>query len=280
MLDTETIRKIEDFVYPQPRSIQEIAQFIGKNWRTADRYVDEITKQFGTLSTKNFREGTRGALKVVYWASVEKVSNSIFQEQMEKDILTGKTKHDFSGFNIFQHVKDKEKTAWVKQGKNEVDLGRLSDFTEFLNKAEKQVLFFSGNLSFVNYKDKKNDVFKVLENLVKRGISIKIICRVDIGGRNNVEKLLSLNHKYGKELIEIRHREQPLRITVVDKKIANIKEVKEPTGRENELNEKTFIFYTIKDREWIEWLSKIFWKMFNNSISAEKRLEELKKLRY
>ena len=175
MLDTETIRKIEDFVYPQPRSIQEIAQFIGKNWRTADRYVDEITKQFGTLSTKNFREGTRGALKVVYWASVEKVSNSIFQEQMEKDILTGKTKHDFSGFNIFQHVKDKEKTAWVKQGKNEVDLGRLSDFTEFLNKAEKQVLFFSGNLSFVNYKDKKNDVFKVLENLVKRGISIKII---------------------------------------------------------------------------------------------------------
>ncbi|MBS3094537.1 hypothetical protein J4474_02630 [Candidatus Pacearchaeota archaeon] len=278
MLDTETIRKIEDFVYPQPRSIQEIAQFIGKNWRTADRYVDEITKQFGTLSTKNFREGTRGALKVVYWASVEKVSNSIFQEQMEKDILTGKTKHDFSGFNIFQHVKDKEKTAWVKQGKNEVDLGRLSDFTEFLNKAEKQVLFFSGNLSFVNYKDKKNDVFKVLENLVKRGISIKIICRVDIGGRNNVEKLLSLNHKYGKELIEIRHREQPLRITVVDKKIANIKEVKEPTGRENELNEKTFIFYTIKDREWIEWLSKIFWKMFNNSVSSEKRTAEMDKI--
>jgi len=278
MLDTETIRKIEDFVYPQPRSIQEIAQFIGKNWRTADRYVDEITKQFGTLSTKNFREGTRGALKVVYWASVEKVSNSIFQEQMEKDILTGKTKHDFSGFNIFQHVKDKEKTAWVKQGKNEVDLGRLSDFTEFLNKAEKQVLFFSGNLSFVNYKDKKNDVFKVLESLVKRGISIKIICRVDIGGRNNVEKLLSLNHKYGKELIEIRHREQPLRITVVDKKIANIKEVKEPTGRENELNEKTFIFYTIKDREWIEWLSKIFWKMFNNSVSSEKRTAEMDKI--
>ena len=278
MLDTETIRKIEDFVYPQPRSIQEIAQFIGKNWRTADRYVDEITKQFGTSSTKNFREGTRGALKVVYWASVEKVSNSIFQEQMEKDILTGKTKHDFSGFNIFQHVKDKEKTAWVKQGKNEVDLGRLSDFTEFLNKAEKQVLFFSGNLSFVNYKDKKNDVFKVLENLVKRGISIKIICRVDIGGRNNVEKLLSLNHKYGKELIEIRHREQPLRITVVDKKIANIKEVKEPTGRENELNEKTFIFYTIKDREWIEWLSKIFWKMFNNSVSSEKRTAEMDKI--
>ena len=278
MLDTETIRKIEDFVYPQPRSIQEIAQFIGKNWRTADRYVDEITKQFGTLSTKNFREGTRGALKVVYWASVEKVSNSIFQEQMEKDILTGKTKHDFSGFNIFQHVKDKEKTAWVKQGKNEVDLGRLSDFTEFLNKAEKQVLFFSGNLSFVNYKDKKNDVFKVLESLVKRGISIKIICRVDLDGRNNVEKLLSLNHKYGKELIEIRHREQPLRITVVDKKIANIKEVKEPTGRENELNEKTFIFYTIKDREWIEWLSKIFWKMFNNSVSSEKRTAEMDKI--
>jgi len=278
MLDNETIRKIEDFVYPKPRSIQEIAQHIGKNWRTADRYVDDIIEHFGTLSTRIFREGTRGALKIVYWASVEKVSNSVFQEELEKEIFMGKTKKEFSGFNIFQHVKDKDKTAWIKSGKSEVELGRLNEFTELLSKAEKQILFFSGNLSFVNYRDKKNDVFKTLENLVKKGVSIKIICRVDIDGKSNAEKILSLNHKYGKELIEIHHREQPLRITIIDKKLANIKEIKEPTGKENELWEKTFIFYTIKDKEWIEWLSKIFWKMFSNSVDSSKRIQELNKI--
>ena len=43
MLNSETIRKIEDFVYAKPRSIQEIAAHIGKNWRTADRYIKDFT---------------------------------------------------------------------------------------------------------------------------------------------------------------------------------------------------------------------------------------------
>ena len=66
MLTQETIKKIESFVFKQPRSIQEIAQHINKNWRTADRYVNEIQDNFGTVSTKVFRKGTRGALKIVY----------------------------------------------------------------------------------------------------------------------------------------------------------------------------------------------------------------------
>ena len=72
MLSSEVIKKIEDFVYEKPRSIQEIAEYIKKNWRTADRYIQEIEKNFGTISTKVFREGTRGALKIVYWSAVEK----------------------------------------------------------------------------------------------------------------------------------------------------------------------------------------------------------------
>jgi hypothetical protein len=141
------------------------------------------------------------------------------------------------------------------------------------------MLLFSGNLSFVYYKDKNVDIFKVIESLVKKGISIKALCRVDFAGSENIEKLLNLNLKYGKELIEIRHREHPLRVTIVDNKFFNLKEIQKPTGREYELKDKVFLFYTIYDEKSTEWITKIFWKMFNSSIRAEKRIEELHKLK-
>ena len=277
MLDNEIIRKIEDFVCSKPRSVQEIAEHINKNWRTADRYVETIIKEFGTLSIRTFREGTRGALKIVYWASVEKRTNSTFQDILEKELMNEKVKSNFSGFDIFQHIPDKDKKARLERAKND-NLTDLREFADYLSKAEKQVLVFSGNLSFINLKNKEVDIFKVLEGLVKRGISIKMVCRVDLIGRDNIEKMLSLNFKYGKELIEIRHREQPLRAFVVDNKILRIREIKEPTGKIHELEEKLFLFYTIRNREWIEWISRVFWKMFSISIDSKKRIDEMKKI--
>jgi len=278
MLDSEIIKKIEDFVYLKPRSIQEISQHINKNWRTADRYIEYIEKNFGTISVRVFREGTRGALKIVYWASMEKASSSLFQEKLEQEIMLAKKKEEFSAFDIFQHVADKNKQARKGIGETEVSLG-LEDLRDFLELTKKQLLIFSGNLSFINFKDKKIDTLKVLEELVKKGISIKIVCRVDLAGIENIEKMLSLNFKYGKELIEIHHREQPLRAIIVDNKRFNIKEIKEPTGRDYELKKKIYIFYTIKDKDWTDWLSKIFWKMFSSSVDVRKRLEEINKLK-
>lgn len=279
MLKNDEIKKIEDFIRTKPRSVQEIAEHIHKNWRTADRYIEEIKKNFGTLETRVFRERTRGALKIVYWASVENISNTVFQEQLETTIMTFHKKEDFRPFDIFQFVADKDKFVWLKKGKDESDAGRLNEFKEMLMGAKKQVLFFSGNLSFVNFDDKKIKLFDVLEALIKKGISIKVICRVDFTAKENVEKLLSLNFKYGKELVEIHSREQPLRATIIDNELINLKEIEEPTGRKNELTEKTFIFYTIKNKEWTEWLSRIFWKMFSSSIDSKKRLEEMRKIR-
>ncbi|MEI7719175.1 MAG: hypothetical protein WCI72_04875 [archaeon] len=279
MLRNEEIKKIEDFIRIKPRSIQEIAEHIKKNWRTADRYIEEIKKNFGTLDIRVFRERTRGALKIVYWASVEKISNTVFQEELEIDILRFHKKEEFHPFDIYQFVPDKDKFVWIKKGKDESDAGKLEEFKEMLMKAKKQVLFFSGNLSFVNFDDKKVKLFEVLEELVKKGISIKVVCRVDFAARENVEKLLSLNFKYGKELVEIHYREQPLRATIIDNELINLKEIEEPTGRKNELSEKNFIFYTIKNKEWVEWLSRIFWKMFSSSIDSKKRLEEMRKIK-
>jgi len=50
-------------------------------------------------------------------------------------------------------------------------------------------------------------------------------------------------------------------------------------GKIHELDKKLFIFYTIKDKEWVEWLSKIFWNMFSSSVDSSKRLEEIQKLK-
>src|SRR3990167_3425840 len=253
MLDSETIKKIEDFVYQKPRSIQEVSEHLGKNWRTVDRYIEEIGKSFGTISVRVFREGTRGALKVVYWSSVEKISHTIFQEKLEEEILKARKKEDFSAFDIFQHVDSKKKKVTVEEREGD----NLSELKKRFLTAQKQIFIFSGNLSFINLKNKKIVILDVLEELVKKGVSIKVICRVNLDGVKNIEKLLSLNFKYGKEMIEIRHSEQPLRAIIYDEELATLKEVKEPTGKIHELNKKIFIYYGIKDKEWIKWLKRI-----------------------
>lgn len=274
MLNSTIVKKIEDFVYAKPRSVQEIAEHLGKNWRTADRYIDEIQKEFGTLATRVFREGTRGALKIVFWASIEKASHSIFQQKLEQEIEKARRKEDFSAFDIFQFI-DKSKKEVELMGTEEES---LENFSEIMLKAEKQLLVFSGNLSYLNLKNKKEDLFKAYETLVKKGVSIKILSRVDLDGMENIEKALSLNKKYGKELIEIHHDFHPIRAIIVDNKLIRIKEVKEPTGKIKELNKKVFIYYTIKDKSWAEWLSRIFWKKWSNSLDSNKRLEELNRL--
>lgn len=275
MLNSQITNKIEEFVYTKPRTIQEIAHHIQKNWRTADRYVDEIEKNFGTISVRVFRGGTKGALKIVYWSSVEKVSHSIFQEKLGQDIMISKNKDDFSAFDIFQYVSDSNKTLFIEN----IEEKTIDNFSKLLLTAKKQVLFFSGNLSFINLKNKKNDTFKILETLLKNNVSIKILCRVDFAGQENIEKVLSLNLKYGKDFIEIRHDSHPIRGVIIDGKIMRLKEIKEPTGKTHELNRKLFIYYTINDKNWAEWLSKIFWKKFSNSMDANKRLEQLKKIK-
>ena len=278
MLNNELIKKIEDFVYSKPRSIQEIAKHIAKNWRTADRYINEINKNFGTISTRVFREGTRGALKIVYWSAVDKISSSVFQEKLEEEILRARRKEDFSAFDIFQYIKEKNKSVRMQTEREEEKNG-FNNVSSILNSAQKQLLIFSGNLSFANMQESNKKIIDVFDSLVKRGISIKILCRVDIAGRENVESILALNFKHGKEMIEIKHREHPLRAIIIDNSYFDMKEVKEPTGKMHELNKKLFIFYKIKDREWTDWLTKIFWKMFSSSIDAKKRLQEMQKLR-
>lgn len=278
MLNQQTIQQIESFVKEQPRSVNEIATQLKKNWRTIDRYLQQIEQDLGSIKLKTFRGGTRGALKIAYSTPVDQISSTTVQKQLEKEIFSTKNKQDFSAFDIYQHIPKNKKSVWTKKGLDESDAGRLKEYKELLLKAKKQIMFFSGNLSFINFKDKNIKIFDILEELIKRNIKIKVICKVDYTGIKNIEKLLSLNHKYAKDLIELHHSNQPLRATIIDDKYINLKEEKNPTQRKDELKQKTFIFYTINDKDWAGWITKIFFKMFNQSIDSKKRLEELNEI--
>ena len=280
MLNTELVKKIQEFVYQKPRTVQEIAQLIRKNWRTADRYVERIIDEYGTLSIRTFREGTRGALKIVFWQELEKLNATEFQERLFKQIESGRKKEDFSPSEIYQYVgKDKKEAAILLEDEYS-SKKNFEDFEKLLREAKSSIMFFSGNLTFsnMNYHDKK--ILQVIEELAKKGISTKILTRVEIAGIENIKNILAINNKIGKNMIEIRHCFQPLRATLIDNKIAVFKEIKDPKQySKDELKQKINILYYIYDKEWNEWLQKIFWNLFRSSISAEKRVEDIERMK-
>ena len=134
MIDKKIITKINDFVYSKPRTIQEISQLIGKNWRTADSYVDRIAREEGTLAVRTFRGGTRGALKIVYW-NLNPMQKSSFQERLQKQIEAGRTKNDFSPSEIFQYIDNKKKKAWIVTEKEYQEKANFEDLKNILMKA-------------------------------------------------------------------------------------------------------------------------------------------------
>ncbi len=276
MIDSKTIKKINDFVYAKPRSIQEIAELIGRNWRTADRYVEEIAKETGSLSVRIFREGTRGALKIVYWANVEKIHSMEFQEKLLKK-MENRRKNEFSPFEIYQYVDGAKRNAVMIDIENKPFEDQLRDYLE---RAENQILSFSGNLSWINTQEKNKKLTEVIEFLAKRNVSIKILCRVTIDSIKNVRKAMSINEKLGKNLIEIRHCEQPLRGFVIDNQMARFREMRDPSDYEKgEVDKRIMLFYEILDPEWIEWFKKVFWHFFMFSVPAEKRIKDLQTIR-
>jgi hypothetical protein len=277
-IDSKITDKINEFVRFKPRTIQEISEHIKKNWRTAERYVEKIEKETGCLSTRIFRGGTRGALKIVYWNSIEEIHSTTYQEELFKDIMNGKSTGDFFPFDIYQHVPQKLKKAYIEDISKidpEVNISEEQDLIELLKKAEKQVIFFSGNLSWVNAKQGEKEIFDVIEDLVKKDVSIKVLARISLVGAENAKKLLSLNKNIGKNLIEIRHRYHPVRAIIIDDKVVRLRDIKDPKYyNAGELKRKIGVFYYIYDKEWIEWLQKVFWKMFSIAMTAEKRIEE------
>lgn len=269
MLDSKTVKKISEFIYIKPRTIQEIAMHIGKNWRTADSYVEKISKEQGIIALRTFRGGTRGALKIAFWNNVEKIHSSEFQERLFKRIELARDKEDFSPFDIYQYVPENKRSAFLEEQKEDT-ITNKQDLVNALRSAENQVLIFSGNLSWVNAIQGRVKILDVFEELAEKNVSIKIMCKVDLESIKNIQKMLDINYKLKKEMIEIRHAEQPFRAFIVDNKWARFKERKSSSK-----DKMTHIFYDIIDEEWVEWIQKVFWNIFRTSIKAEKRVKDI-----
>ncbi|MGH9424716.1 MAG: hypothetical protein ACRD2L_00170, partial [Terriglobia bacterium] len=97
---------------------------------------------------------------------------------------------------------------------------------------------------------------------------------IGITALKNIDKIFAINDRIGKEMIEVRHFIQPLRTFVVDDRFLRMKEVKEVDHyAPGELAKRTCIFYEVYDKDWIEWVQKVFWNMFRNGTPAKKRVE-------
>jgi len=278
VLKSEETKKIKEFVYIKPRTIQEIAQQIKKSWRTTNSYVEKISQETGEISVRTLREGTRGAVKIVYWNNIDKIHHTQAQERLHKQIELGKDKTDFSPFDIYQYV-DKNKRNSFLEDQEENTLTVKHDLKGALLKAQKRLLIFSGDFSWANLTQEGKSFLDLFEDLARNDITIKILARVDINSYRNIKKIYDLNAKIGKERIEIRHCEQPLRAFIIDNKLAKLKEIRDYEDYYKKSKSKTYIFYEIYDEQWIEWLEKVFWNLFRISISAKQRFEDLKTIK-
>lgn len=276
-LDRETRKEIQNFVRTKPRAMQEIAEHIGMSWRTADRYTEQMAEEEGLIQRRTFREGTRGALKIVYWNNTETFNASRIQDQLLKKIEAGREKTDFSPFDIYQVADKDERNAFAERQADE-NVEAKHNLFERLREAQESIRFFSGNLSWANVTHGDEEAMDVFRELAEDGISIKFLGRVDIGSLSNAEKLLQLNAALGQDRIGIRHSEQPLRAFIVDDQLVQFKELRHP-DKDSDLDEHTYLFYEITDRDWIDWIDKVFWKLYRGGIPADRRIEDLKSIR-
>ena len=277
MIDRDTIKKIEEHVYTKPRTVQEIAELIKKSWRTADSYVDTIASETGNIAIRTLRGGTRGAVKIVYWNNIEKIHSSQAQERLFKQIELGRIKHDFSPFNIYQYVDEKKRTSFFEDQEEEL-INVKQDLAGTLRSAQRQVLFFSGNLSWANLKQQGKELTKVFEEITEKGVSLKFLANIDITSLANAQKINAINTIIGKERIEIRHCEQPLRAFIVDEKVVKMKETKS-SSEQTKKGKNTYLFYEIYDEDWVAWMQKIFWNFFRIGIPLQKRVKDLETIR-
>lgn len=280
VLDNQTVEKIKSLVYQKPRNINDIAIAIGKNWRTADRYVEEIMQKTGTIKTITFREGTRGALKIVYWNNTEKIYSTDIQEDLFKKIESGINKSDFSPFEIYQYMDSDKRYAYYEeiQDENKYDY-RIENLVPYFESAEKEVYILAGNLAFIHLKYKGKSVFEYMRECVERGIIIKIISYVNIIDLDNIEKILSLNSGLNEKLVEIRHEIMPIRAYIFDNTIAKFGEIAVGQKKKGQIQNKIALYYEFRDLDWIEWLHKLFWKKFQNAIPSNKRIENIRSIK-
>ncbi len=260
MLNEELYNSIISFVKEEPKTIQEISHFINKSWVTTEKYVKEIINQTNSLGIKHFRKGTKAALKVVYYKLFESEDN--LKKSLQNTILTSKFKYDFDFFEIFQFADDNKKKLCLK--KPSISLEKL------FSSAEREILIFSGNLSFLNKK-----LLLLFEKLLEKKVHIKIISRIEYADIKYIKKIDFLLKKYPN--IEVKHSRQPLRGYIIDERKALFKTAFNPILEQNNSEKTPLVYYYLEDLKWISFLKNVFFIMWRSSIDYEFRILQLEK---
>ncbi len=276
-LSREEERELVEFVKGEPRAMQEVAEFLDRSWVTADKYVKEVVDRTGLIDVKVFREGTRGALKLVYFVNPDVATESEMREKLLQDIMNGRDKTDFDFMELYQLVDESDKDAFFEEYERE-NVSSHQNLSRVFANAEDSVLCFSGNLSFVNVVEDGKSVPELMEKALERGVYFKIICRVDVGTLKNLDEIDSLLKKFPDRL-DIRHAHHPLRGFIVDDRLARFKNEQHiELYRKGELGKNLRIFYEVFDESWVDWLQQIFWKIYRGSIDYETRIKEINKV--
>ena len=270
-------QKILDLIHSRPRAIAEIAFEIDKNWRTADRYIEQLAGE-DLIKTWVFRKGGRGALKIAYWPSSSTSSPSAVRNFLLQRILNGVNKEDFSSLDIVQHIPKEKREVFFLSEESYHKNPNVDNFFERLSKVKSQILFFSGNLSFVDIGERRKEFMKIMEDRIKNEVMIFILTRVDKSNRESILDLLQLNKKGYKGKIEIRYAHQPLRCTVVDEKFFHLKESFSDYSAGSKVNYdklRGYNIYGVYDEDWSRWISGVFWHLWHGSVNAEDRIKVL-----
>lgn len=153
-----------------------------------------------------------------------------------------------------------EKSSALTKKKYDTEKNAL-DFHQKIQSAKEQLLFFSGNLTFLELRSREKTISYIDRKLFE-GINIFIITRIGQDNARQIRELLNLNNRGHRGTIGIRYAQQPLRCSVIDAKECHFKEY----------HEKNILIHTITDEEWIRWVSNVFWQLWHGSIDAEKRM--------
>lgn len=267
VLEQDMVKTILDFVKKEPRTVNDVAKFIGKSWVTTESYILKIKDSTGLISLKTFRKGSQAALKIVYFNNPDAMLSDEVRDHLHGLIKMSRTKDSFDFMDVFQHIDESKKHAYLEKCSKDSSIhwGQLE-------RANKVVYCFSGNLSFINSK-KNHDAIVAL---LKRNVAFKILCRINHASVANLEKFNRLIVKYP-GLIEIRHRYHPLRGFVIDNDFASFKSEEVVSDYKlDELDKDTRVFYEINDADWVAWFQKVFWNMFRSSVDHGARMKEVK----
>jgi len=273
-LTDKEIEKIIDSVKTEPMTVQEISRLIKKSWVTTDKYLQYIKEKTGLINIKTFRKGTQAALKIVYYVEKTNPSTDKIKEALYNKISNSNFESEFDFMEVFQFIPDEKKKAY-HETYNKKSLLKDKRVIELTGSAAAHLYILSGNMSYLRVYDRGVPLLNVMEKLLQRGVFIKIITRINVSSLSNINQIKHLLVKYP-SLIEIRHRYQPLRGFIIDGKIARFKTDETVSNyKKGELAENTRIFFEIYDKDWLNWLERVFYSMYNSSISYEARIKEI-----